>query len=117
MIHKLLRLALASPGRLCAAIRGVVGRAAKGLVSRVGLGAIILAATAAIYLWPHISDVVSCVDAMLRGLIAGRPVGWQCLKNALADLRQDGTAATVILAIAAAVLASAWRSGGSSAAE
>ena len=36
------------------------------------------------------------------------------MNDVLDDLRKDGTAATVILAIAAAILANAWSSGSNS---
>ena len=97
--------------------RALLARVRKALLSRVGIGAAILFATGAIYLEPHISGVFSCLADLALGIFERGPTDGQCLADALEDLRQDGTAATVILAIAAAVLASAWRSGGSSAAE
>ena len=87
----------------------------KALVSRAGLGTAILAMAGAIYLEPYITDTFSCLGNMIQAPTAGRSIEWKCMKDMLDDLRDDGTAATVILAIAAAVLASAWSSGSRSA--
>ena len=70
-----------------------------------------------IYLGPYVLDATVCLEGSLRDLRACRPIEWQCYQDVLKDLRKDSSAAGVILAIAAAILASAWRSGGSSAAE
>ena len=64
-----------------------------------------------IYLVPYGADATVCLDSSLRALIAGRPLEWQCYQDVLKDLRKDSAAAGVILAIAAAILASAWGSG------
>ena len=84
---------------------------AKALTTRVGIGTAILAITGVIYLEPHITGAFSCLGDMIQALATGCHIGWQCLADVLDDLREDGTAATVILAIAAAILASAWSSG------
>ena len=78
---------------------------------RVLTGATILSLAGLIYLGPYAADVASCLDSTLRDVIAGRPTEWQCYQDVLKDLRKDGAAAGVILAIAAATLASAWSSG------
>ena len=70
-----------------------------------------------IYLGPYVLDATVCLEGSLRDLRACRPIEWQCYQDVLKDLRKDSSAAGVILAIAAAILASAWRSGGSSASE
>ena len=67
-----------------------------------------------IYLGPYAVDATVCLEGGLRALIAGRPIEWQCYQDVLDDLRKDGAAAGVILAIAAAILASAWSSGSDS---
>ena len=87
---------------------------AKALVSRAGLGTAILAMAGVIYLEPYVTDTFSCLGEMIQAPTEGRSVDWQCLVDVLDDLRDDGTAATVILAIAAAILASAWSSGSNS---
>ena len=66
---------------------------------------------ALLYLGPHFSNALSCLGGMTRELINRGSTDWQCLQDVLNDLQKDGTAATVILAIAAAILASAWSSG------
>ena len=109
MNPKILRPALAA--------RALLTQVRKVLLSRLGIGTVILFATGAIYLEPHISGVFSCLADLALGVFERGPTDGQCLADALEDLRRDGTAATVILAIAAAVLASAWSSGGSSASE
>ena len=63
-----------------------------------------------IYLGPYVVDATVCLEGNLRALIAGRPIEWQCYQDVLKDLRKDSAAAGVILAIAAAILASAWSS-------
>lgn len=84
---------------------------AKGLTSRIGLGTAILAIAGVIYLEPHFTRAISCFGDMLQALTAIRSADWKCFEDVLDNLRKDGTAATVILAIAAAILASAWSSG------
>ena len=83
---------------------------AKAPSSRLGIGSAILALAAVIYLEPYLIGTLSCTNDLLGALTAGRPVEWACFKDVLDDLREDGTAATVILAIAAAILASGWSS-------
>lgn len=84
---------------------------AKALVSRAGLGTAILAMAGVIYLEPYVTDSFFCLGDMIQAPTEGRSIEWKCMKDTLDVLRDDGTAATVILAIAAAVLASAWSSG------
>ena len=81
--------------------------------SRLGIGSAILALAAVIYLEPYFTGTLSCLSDVLGALTAGQPVEWACFEDLLDDLREDGTAATVILAVAAAILASGWSSGGS----
>ena len=81
---------------------------------RVLAGATILSLAGLIYLGPYGADATVCLDSSLRALIAGRPLEWQCYQDVLKDLRKDSAAAGVILAIAAAILASAWSSGSDS---
>ncbi len=88
-----------------------VNLTAKSVSVRVLAGFGILAMAALLYLGPYSADTAFCLDDAARGLFSTDPVEWQCFKDVLDDLRGDGTAATVILAIAAAILASAWSSG------
>ena len=81
------------------------------LASRTGVGFSILVLAALLYLGPHFSSTQSCLGGMMQELIDTGSTDWQCFGDVLDDLRKDGTAATVILAIAAAILASAWSSG------
>lgn len=83
----------------------------KSVSLRVLAGFAILALTALVYLGPYAADIASCLDKAARALSSTGPIDWQCFGAMLDDLREDGTAATVILAIAAAILASAWSSG------
>ena len=85
----------------------------KASFSRLGIGSAILALAAVIYLEPYFTGTLSCWSELFGTLTAGRPVEWTCFEDLLDDLREDGTAATVILAVAAAILASAWSSGSS----
>ena len=85
--------------------------AVRAVSLRVVVGFTILAMACLLYLGPYFADTAACLDDMARGMFSADPVEWHCLKNVLADLRKDNTAATVILAIAAAILASAWSSG------
>lgn len=89
---------------------GLPARAKLGNI-RALAGVTLLFLTGLIYLGPYAADTASCVDSSLRDLIAGSPIEWQCYGDVLEDLRKDGAAAGVILAIAAAILASAWSSG------
>ena len=82
---------------------------------RVVFGTAILFSAGVIYLEPYVADTFFCLGDVIQAPTEGRSVNWQCLVDVLDDLRDDGTAATVILAIAAAVLASAWSSGSKSA--
>ena len=88
-----------------------VGLAVKSVSIRVVAGFAILAMASLLYLGPYFTDTASCLDDMARRMFSADPVEWHCLKIVLTDLRKDNTAATVILAIAAAILASAWSSG------
>ena len=74
-------------------------------------GTTILLAAGALYLGPYFTGMASCLDEITRALSSAATTDWQCFGNVVDDLRRDGTAATVILAIAAAMLASAWSSG------
>ena len=85
--------------------------AARSVSIRVIAGFSILALAAVLYLGTYFADAAACMDGMARGLFTDDPVDWQCFGDVVKDLRKDGTAATVILAIAAAILASAWSSG------
>ena len=85
----------------------------KAVANRIWVGATILAIAALIYLEPYGTGGLACSRDALGALFADRPVEWACFKDVLDDLREDGTAATVILAIAAAILASGWSSGSS----
>ena len=78
---------------------------------RAMLGTAILFSAGVIYLEPYVTDTFSCLGDTIQAMAAGSPMAWKCLEGVLSNLREDGTAATVILAIAAAVLASAWSSG------
>ena len=89
----------------------------KQATSKVGLGCIILLLAAALYLGSHVVDALACLLVIVRELIMECSFSWWCLAGVVGDLRRDNTAATVILAIAAAVLASAWSNGGSGAPE
>ena len=88
--------------------------AAGELASRTAVGFSILVLAALLYLGPHFSSALSCLGDMMQELIDRGSTDWQCFGDALDELRRDGTAATVILAIAAAILASAWSSGSKS---
>ena len=85
--------------------------ASKELGSRTGVGFSILVLAALLYLGPYFSNALSCLGGMIQELSNRGSIDWQCLVDIFDDLRKDGTAATVILAIAAAILASAWSSG------
>ena len=82
---------------------------------RVVFGTAILFSAGVIYLEPYVTGTFSCLGDMIQAPTEGRSIEWKCMKDTLDVLRDDGTAATVILAIAAAVLASAWSSGSRSA--
>ena len=82
---------------------------------RLIIGASILILASVLYLGQYFSDAWFCLLDTVREAVTGRPVEWQCVKGVVRDLREDNTAATVILAIAAAVLASAWSSGSNAA--
>lgn len=84
--------------------------AAKSVSARVVAGFAILAVTALLYLGPYFTGTASCLDGTARALSSAAITDWQCFGNVLGDLRKDRTAATVILAVAAAILASAWSS-------
>lgn len=86
-------------------------RAWKTVVTRVWMGMAILALASVIYLEPYCTGALSCSGSIVQALAVGMPVEWKCFGDVLGDLRKDGAAAGVILAIAAAVLASAWSSG------
>ena len=88
---------------------------AKSVGVRALAGATILFLAGVIYLGTYVTEVVSCLGSIAREVIGQASVNRQCLVDVFDDLRDDGTAATVILAIAAAVLASAWSSGSRSA--
>lgn len=88
-----------------------VAIAAKSVSIRVIAGFAILSVTALLYLGAYFVDTASCLDEVARALSSAKPHDWRCFGDVLDDLREDGTAATVILAIAAAILASAWSSG------
>lgn len=75
------------------------------------IGGVILMFACMLYLGQYIWDALSCVGDAVPAAFTDDPVDWQCFRNVIKDLRKDGTAATVILAIAAAILASAWSSG------
>lgn len=75
------------------------------------IGVAILFFASVLYLGQYIWDALSCVGDTLPAAFAGEPIDWQCFQDVVEELRDDGTAATVILAIAAAILASAWSSG------
>ena len=100
--------------KIAAWIRGLLHRfaiAAKSVSVRVIAGFAILTVTAMLYLGPYFTDTASCLDEAARALSSANTADWECFEDVLDDLRDDGTAATVILAIAAAILASAWSSG------
>ncbi len=78
------------------------------------IGVVILFLASALYLGQYIWDAMSCIGDAAPAVFTDEPVDWQCFKDVIQDLRKDGTAATVILAIAAATLASAWSSGSDS---
>ena len=75
------------------------------------IGGIILLLACALYLGQYFWDALSCVGDAAPAVFTADPIDWQCFRDVIKDLRKDGTAATVILAIAAAILASAWSSG------
>lgn len=85
--------------------------AVKSVSIRVVAGFAILTIAALLYLGPYSADAASCLDEIVRARSAERSIDWQCFRDVLDVFRKDGTAATVILAIAAAILASAWSSG------
>ena len=78
---------------------------------KLAIGIVILLFASVLYLGQYIWDALSCVGDAVPAAFTDEPVDWQCFKDVVEDLRDDNTAATVILAIAAAVLASAWSSG------
>ena len=95
-------------------IMGLLRRATAAVKSvsiRVLAGFAILTLAALLYLGPYSADTTSCLDEIVRARSSAESIDWQCFGDVLDDLRKDGTAATVILAIAAAILASAWSSG------
>ena len=75
------------------------------------IGIFILTFAAVLYLGQYMWDALSCVGDATLAAFTAEPVDWQCFRDVIKDLRKDGTAATVILAIAAAILASVWSSG------
>ena len=96
--------------RLKSAWRGFLAHARQTNLKLV-IGGIILLSACALYLGQYIEDALSCVGDAVPAAFTDDPVDWQCFRDVIKDLRKDGTAATVILAIAAAILASAWSSG------
>lgn len=78
---------------------------------KLGIGIGILLFASALYLGQYAWDAMSCVGDAAPAAFTDDPVDWQCFGDVIKDLRKDNTAATVILAIAAAILASAWSSG------
>ena len=86
---------------------------AKQTDPRLVIGASVLILASVLYLGEYFSDTWFCLLDTGRVAVTGGQVEWQCVKDVVKDLREDGTAATVILAIAAAILASAWSSGSS----
>lgn len=95
--------------RLKGNLPGLPAKAKFGNI-RALAGVTLLFSAGLIYLGPYVADTASCLDSSLRDLIAGSPIEWQCYGDVLEDLRKDGAAAGVILAISAAILASAWSS-------
>ena len=81
---------------------------------RVLIGAALMFLVGIVYLGPYVSDALLCIDTTIRKLVTENSAGWKCMNDMLDDLRKDGTAATVMLAIAAAILASAWSGGSTS---
>ena len=75
------------------------------------VGIAILAFAAWVYLGEYVEGVAVCSVAIGEGLFADGSFKLNCLDSVLGNLRDDDTAATVILAIAAAILARAWSSG------
>ena len=78
---------------------------------KLAIGIVILLFACVLYLGQYAWDALSCVGDAAPAVFTAEPVDWQCFRDVIKDLRKDGTAATVILAIAAAILASAWSSG------
>ena len=74
-------------------------------------GFVILIFAAWLYLGAYMGDGAACVVSLGKELLADGRFNLQCLHSVMDDLREDGTAATVILAIAAAILAKAWSRG------
>lgn len=75
------------------------------------IGGVILFCASMLYLGQYIWDAMSCVGDAAPAVFTADPIDWQCFRDVVKGLRKDGAAAGVILAIAAAILASAWRSG------
>lgn len=75
------------------------------------IGFVILVFAAWLYLGTYVGEVAVCLVDIGEELFTNRRLNLQCLDSVLDDLRDDGTAATVILAISAAILARAWSSG------
>lgn len=78
---------------------------------KLSTGIAILVFASMLYLGQYFWDALSCVGDAIPAIFTADPVDWQCFRDVVKDLRKDGTAAGVILAIAAAILASAWSSG------
>ena len=75
------------------------------------IGFVILTFAAWLYLGTYVGEIAVCLVDIGEELFTNRRLNLQCLDSVLDDLRDDSTAATVILAIAAAMLARAWSSG------
>ena len=71
-----------------------------------------LALIALIYLGPHAERFSDCGFDQVRSTISSHQVTEKCWDESLDKLRQDGTAAAVLLAIAAAFPISTWRNTG-----
>lgn len=101
--------------RLWAAGRKWAGHLVKSVVTPAMACVIILALVTLLYLGPHALGFTKCATGQVRSAFTDYQVAERCWRNGLDRLQADGTAATVLLGIAAAVLAKAWSSGSSGA--
>ena len=90
-------------------IRDATVRYATAATVPVMVGVLMLALIALLYLGPHANRFWDCGFDQVRSSIGKHQTKGKCWQDGLDRLRQDGTAAVILLAIAAAFPISAWR--------
>ena len=91
-------------------VRDASARYARATTVPTMVGVVMLALIALLYLGPHASRFWGCGFDQLRSIVSPHHATEECWADSLDRLRQDGTAAAILLAIAAAFPISTWRS-------